>query len=89
MRKTEEVEIKYCDICGQREDTLHNISRCWACGKEVCSQHYHLVSTENKRRHIYLCENCDQEMGNKLDALFEQFSKYHKEIANKGNQADS
>ena len=78
MRKKEEIEVKYCDICGAREDNLRSISSCWSCGKDVCSRHYHLVSTENKRRHTYLCEDCNQEMGSKLDALFEQFSQQHK-----------
>jgi len=82
MRKKEEVEVKYCDICGAREDDLHTILTCWSCGKEACSQHYHLVSTENKRRHTYLCEDCDRKMESKLDVLFEQFSEHHKNVAN-------
>ncbi len=73
MRQKEEVEVKYCDICGKREDQTTTVSKCWACGKDACSQHYHLNMTKNEKRFTYLCERCDQEMGSKLDVLFEQY----------------
>lgn len=75
--KVEEVEVKYCDICGQKEDNMHSILRCWKCGKDVCPQHHHLVLTEGgvQKMHTYLCDPDRDDIEDKLRALFKDFSQ--------------
>ena len=74
--KLEQVEVRYCDICGQKEDRDHSILRCWKCGKDICPQHHHLVYIEGsiKKMLTYLCTPDRDEMEDKLRALFQDFS---------------
>lgn len=76
MRKQEEVEVAYCDICNKREDHTRTISRCWGCGKDVCSQHHHLMVAEYPRRHTYVCDECFKKMNLDLEKIFESYSTF-------------
>ena len=68
MKKTEQREIAYCDICG-KESSGH----CWKCGIDVCDQHHHLVHVDHLR-HTYPCTPCRDKMVAELEDLFDKYS---------------
>jgi len=76
-RKLEETEVKYCDICGQKEDFAHSISTCWKCGKDVCPQHHSLVHLEGgiNKMFTYLCTPDRDEMEAELETIFARYSE--------------
>lgn len=77
MRKLEQVEVKYCDICGERESEARSIYLCWKCGRDVCDWHHHLVSVEGgiEKCRTYLCDTCRDELEQKLSQLFDYYSR--------------
>ena len=72
----ESVEVRFCDICGQKNDDTHHIMKCWRCGKDCCDQHFHLVHVQGAAGKFitYLCDPDRDEMKDKLQALFQDFS---------------
>ncbi len=77
--KKEEVDVRYCDICGAKQGIEHSMSSCWKCGKDICARHHHLVSVEGGIEHqfTYLCTPDRDEMEAKLKVLFQDFSIAH------------
>ncbi|MDP2651337.1 MAG: hypothetical protein Q8O98_01965 [bacterium] len=67
MRKieTREVEVKYCDFCGEETDHL---TQCTMCGQEMCSKNgsnTHQAYTlevrrykDGQRSYLKICKNC-------------------------------
>jgi len=71
----EQVEVRFCDICGEKETLHHSMSHCWKCGKDCCERHSHLVHVEGEAGKFltYLCDPDRDEMKKKLEALFDEF----------------
>ena len=71
----EKVEVKFCDICGEKETLHHSMHLCWKCGKDCCDRHIHLVTVEGvERMHTYLCDPDRAEFHDKVKSLFQDFS---------------
>jgi hypothetical protein len=72
----EAIEVRFCDICGQKEDREHSIMKSWKSGTDCCPQHFHLVKLEGsiERMITYLSTPERDEMQDKLRALFQDFS---------------
>ena len=57
MRKTKEITVMCCDVCGAEmgEDETANI--CKICGSECCTNHGELF-TGNWGTEFFLCDKC-------------------------------
>jgi len=71
----EQVEVRFCDICGEKETLHHSMSYCWKCGKDCCNRHIHLILVEGsiEKAFTYLCDPDRDEMKKLLAALFAEF----------------
>lgn len=87
--KREEVDVRYCDICGLKVDSGSEF-KCWKCGRDCCGQHTHLVHVEGgvQKMVTYLCDDDREEMQSRLRALFQEF-KTDKARRDKEEQGDS
>lgn len=73
--KMEEVEVRYCDICGIRErDTHRSFLKCSECGKDVCSQHWQLVKITGLGPdwNAYLCDDCQKQVEEDISPLLKR-----------------
>ncbi len=76
--KTEEVDVRYCDICNERETRMQGISQCRRCRRDVCPNHWHLVggdyiSTDQGRWYANLCTDCRTEFKERLAPILAEF----------------
>lgn len=79
MLKTKEVQVRCCDNCG-RDGNQQHIDLCWGCGKDLCHScgNISLINLEGFGQgwHTYLCSKCREELGTKLQQLFNPYIQH-------------
>lgn len=77
--KTEQVDVKYCDICGERESPMHRMYQCERCRKDVCPSHHHTIggdhiSVQGRRRwYLRVCPGCRDDFTARIDPILREF----------------